>query len=148
DVEVPGRSEVWRARHASRILADSFYHFAASKRADDGADATHERTIDIATPAKVTPELIAAVAEGEAIAAGMALARDLGNLPGNVCTPTFLADTARALGERFSFSVEVLERDDMEKLGMGSALSVGRASDQPCKFIVMHYEGGKFGSKP
>jgi leucyl aminopeptidase len=147
DVDVPGRSEAWRARLASRLLADCVYRFAAFKRADEGDVAT-ERSIDIVSAAQVAPEIAAAVEQGEAIAAGMALARDLGNLPGNVCTPSFLADMARALGERFGFGVDVLERAEMEKLGMGSALSVGRASSQPCKFIVMHYEGGKSDAKP
>jgi leucyl aminopeptidase len=52
-----------------------------------------------------------------------------------------MAQTAQAMGKEFGFSVEVLEREDMEKLGMGSALSVGRASYSPCKFIVMKYNG-------
>ena len=86
--------------------------------------------------------------QGQAIAEGMALAKDLGNLGGNVCTPAYLADTARALGKEFKLKVEVLERADMEKLGMGSALSVGRASHEPCKFIVMHYRGGGAKAKP
>jgi leucyl aminopeptidase len=78
----------------------------------------------------------------------MALAKDLGNLPGNVCNPAYLADTARSLGKEFGLAVEILEREDMAKLGMGSALSVGRASDQPCKFIVMRYEGAAKDRKP
>ena len=82
------------------------------------------------------------VRRGQAIAEGMALARDLGNLPGNICNPPYLADTARALGEEFKFDVDVLEREDMSELGMGAALAVGQASAQPCKFIVMHYKGG------
>ncbi len=74
----------------------------------------------------------------------MALAKDLGNLPGNICNPSYLAETARALGKEFKFDVEVLEREDMKKLGMGAALSVGQGSAQPCKFIVMNYKrGGK-----
>src|SRR5262249_4119096 len=62
--------------------------------------------------------------------------------------PTYLADTAQALGKEFNFKVEVLERDDLEKLGMGSALSVGRGSHQPCKFIVMHHKGGEASARP
>ena len=59
-----------------------------------------------------------------------------------------MAETAQALGKEFKLEVEVLERADMEKLGMGSALSVGRASHEPCKFIVMHYRGGAAKAKP
>jgi leucyl aminopeptidase len=78
----------------------------------------------------------------------MALTKDLGNLGGNICNPAYLAQTSEALGKEFGFEVEVLERADMEKLGMGSALSVGRASYWPCKFIVMHYRGGPTSAKP
>jgi leucyl aminopeptidase len=78
----------------------------------------------------------------------VALTKDLGNLGGNVCNPAYLAHTAQALGQEFTFAVEVLERDDMETLGMGSALSVGRASYQPCKFIVMQYRGGDATAQP
>ena len=85
---------------------------------------------------------------GQAVAEGMALTKDLGNLGGNVCNPAYLAQTAQALGQELKFAVDVLERDDMEKLGMGSALAVGRASYNPCKFIVMHYRGGEATAKP
>src|SRR5262249_31791463 len=67
---------------------------------------------------------------------------------GNVCNPAFMAQTAQSLGQECKLPVEVLERADMEKLGMGSALSVGRASYQPCKFIVMHYRGGAAQAQP
>jgi leucyl aminopeptidase len=83
-----------------------------------------------------------AVAQGLAIAEGVALTKDLGNLGGNVCNPAYMAETAQALAKEFGFEVEVLEREDMATLGMGSALSVGRASYSPCKFIVMNYRGG------
>jgi leucyl aminopeptidase len=98
--------------------------------------------------ADVTPELEAAVRRGEAIAEGMELTRDLGNLPGNICNPAYLAEAARTLGREFNFDVDILERSDMEKLGMGAALSVGRGTDQSCKFIVMHYERGKSNDRP
>src|SRR5690606_23894625 len=71
------------------------------------------------------------------------LTKDLGNLPGNVCHPGYLADLARSWSKELGLEVEVLERADMEKLGMGSALSVGRASEQPCRLIVMRYRGAK-----
>jgi leucyl aminopeptidase len=141
DIDIPGRSQVFRLQHASRILADGAYRFDAP-----GVQrAKKERGVqDIAllTSGKVTDEAKDAVRRGLAIAEGMALAKDLGNLPGNVCNPPYLADIARALGKEFKLDVEVLEREDMKKLGMGAALSVGQASAQPCKFIVMEYNGG------
>ena len=90
-----------------------------------------------------------AAAHGLAIADGVALARDLGNLPGNICTPSYLADQAIAVGEHSAkLEVEVLDEDAMEELGMGALLSVSRGSRQPAKLIVMHYRGGSDEDKP
>jgi leucyl aminopeptidase len=84
-----------------------------------------------------------------AIARGVALTKDLANLPGNICTPGYLADEARKLGHgNPKLKVQVLEEKQMEKLGMGSLLSVSRGSRQPAKLIVMEYKGGKPGAKP
>jgi leucyl aminopeptidase len=83
-----------------------------------------------------------------AIAEGVAVAKDLGNLPGNICNPAYFAEKALEMGKEFSFKVDVLERADMEKLGMGSFLSVGRASANPCKLVVMHYQGDEAGKQP
>ena len=86
---------------------------------------------------------------GEAIADGTRLAKDLANLPGNICTPSHLAQEAQTLGRgKRKLSVTVLSEKQMERLGMGSLLSVSRGSRQPAKLIVMEYKGGKAGSKP
>lgn len=151
DSDVPGRSLAWRLQQASRILADGVYQFDAPKGKANGNNQPTQpgaRQITLLTGEAVTDELQFAVRSGQAVAEGMALAKDLGNLPGNVCNPAYLADVARTLGTQFKFKVDVLERADMEKLGMYSALSVGRASEQPCKFIVMHYSGGAAKAKP
>ena len=80
---------------------------------------------------------------GQAIAKGVSLARTLGNLPGNVCTPTYLAGEAKKLARgQTSLSVKVLEEKAMQELGMGSLLSVSAGSDQPAKLIVLEYKGG------
>jgi len=81
-----------------------------------------------------------AAARGLAIAHGMDLARDLGNLPGNVCTPTYLGERALELAKEFpDIVVKVLERKECEELGMGSFLSVTNGSVQPPRFIVFEY---------
>src|SRR5690606_33081279 len=80
---------------------------------------------------------------GKSIAAGINLARELGNLPGNICTPTYLASEAKRLARgQAALSVKVLEEKQMKELGMGSLLSVSAGSDQPAKLIVMEYSGG------
>ena len=89
------------------------------------------------------------VAAGQAIAAGVALARDFGNLPGNVCTPSYLAEAAKALGRRHKkVKVTVLEQKQLAKLGMGSFLSVARGSREAPKLIVLDWRGGKRGAPP
>lgn len=90
----------------------------------------------------------AALAQGLAIAAGMSLAKALGDLPGNVCTPTYLAKQAQALAKSHKLKCEVLDKKDMEKLGMGSFLSVAKGSRQPPRLIVLQHNGGNKGDKP
>ena len=90
-----------------------------------------------------------AASHGTAIAQGVAMAKDLGNLPGNICTPTYLADKAIDLGKDYAnLRVEILDEKDMEELGMGALLSVSRGSRQPAKLIVMEYRGDREGAKP
>lgn len=82
------------------------------------------------------------LARGQAIGAGVNMARECANRPGNHCTPTWLGEEAKRLGKEFGFDVQVLDRKAVEKLGMGSFLSVARGSEEPLRFIVMQYHGG------
>ena len=148
DAELSGRDMAWRLQQAARILADGAYRFDALKSDKKTRKERGAKKLCLLVSCELGAELDTAVLQGHAIASGMALAKDLGNLPGNHCTPTHLAETAESLGKQYKFDVEVLERDDMEKLSMGSFLSVARGSHQPPKFIVLHYKGGKAKSKP
>ncbi len=90
-----------------------------------------------------------AVAFAQALATGMSKTKDLGNQPGNVCTPTFLADEAKSLAKQAdNFSVKILEEKDMEKLNMGAFLSVSKGSTEPGKLIVIEYKGGAKSEAP
>ena len=73
----------------------------------------------------------------------MALTRELGDLPGNICTPSHLAHEAKKLGKAAGFKVTVLDQKQIEQLKMGSFLSVAKGSRQPPKLIVMEYNGSK-----
>jgi leucyl aminopeptidase len=90
-----------------------------------------------------------ATTHGHAIGLGCRLAKDLANLPGNICTPSYLADQAKTLarGKR-KLKATVLDEKEMERLGMGALLSVSRGSRQPAKLIVLEYRGGKASAKP
>lgn len=90
-----------------------------------------------------------ALKAGSAIGGGINRARHLGNLPGNVCTPSYLAEEATALGKKYgSLNVKVLGEKQMARLKMGSLLSVSAGSAEEAKLIVMEYKGAKAVSKP
>ena len=111
ETEVPGRSLAWRLQQATRLLADGIYRFNAPRASGNGEHERGPRSVALLISGEVTPDLETARRRGEAIAEGMKLARDLGNLPGNICNPAYLAETARVLGKEFAFEVDVLERD-------------------------------------
>lgn len=90
-----------------------------------------------------------AIAQGVAIGKGINVARELGNLPGNFCTPKNLSAEARKLGRQHqTIKTTVLGEKQMEALGMGSLLSVGNGSDQESQLMVMNYQGGKKNEQP
>ena len=89
-----------------------------------------------------------AIKHGEAIGEGMNLTRNLGDLPPNIATPAYLAHTAKELAKTYQFKCTILEKKDMEKLGMNTLLSVSKGSYLPPKFIVLEHNGGKKGAAP
>ena len=90
----------------------------------------------------------AGLKHGLAIGAGVSLAKDLGNLPPNICTPTYLGEQAKKLAKTYGFKVEVLGQKEIEKLGMGSFLGVAQGSVEPPRFIVLQHLKGKKSQKP
>ncbi len=94
-------------------------------------------------------EIREAIRKASALAIGMAAAKDVANAPANVCTPSFLAATAKQLASDYrSLTTTVLDEKAMEKLGMGAFLSVSRGSQEPAKLIAIRHKGGKTGEKP
>ncbi|MBK5931707.1 leucyl aminopeptidase [Halochromatium salexigens] len=136
-------------RHTVLLAAQSAYRYTATKKpAAEAAAPLAELDCWIPDGAPTEPAERGA-AQGLAIAEGVGLARDLSNLPGNLCTPSYLADQAIALSEHSDkLQVEVLDEDTMAELGMGALLSVSRGSRQPAKLIVMQYRGGRNDNKP
>jgi leucyl aminopeptidase len=85
---------------------------------------------------------------GEAIGGGITMAREFGNRPGNVCTPSWLGQQAKKLGKQLDLDVEVLDKKEIEKLGMGAFLAVAQGSEEPPRFIVARYDGGAKSQAP
>jgi leucyl aminopeptidase len=88
-----------------------------------------------------------AIKRGESIGQGINLCRDLGNKPGNACTPTYLAERAMQMQE-LGINTSILDEEQMRELGMGSLLSVSAGSVEPAKLIVMEYRGAGENAKP
>ncbi|VCU71431.1 Cytosol aminopeptidase [Pigmentiphaga humi] len=132
-----------RARLSAIAAGDVTYRFDATFSSRNASNRPKLARLALAVARGDAKQADAGLLEGGAIANGMTLARDLGNLPGNVCTPTYLGDTARKLGRSHKLKVEVLDRKQIEALNMGSFLSVARGSDEPPKFIVLRHEGAR-----
>jgi leucyl aminopeptidase len=145
DMKVGSRHVSWNLRHAALGLREAFYRFDQMKSQKKGpAPALRE----VVFPLSSVSNLKQALAEAVSTADGVDLARTLGNLPPNVCTPAYLADEARKLAKQYKLGIEVLERADMQKLGMGALLAVANASHNPPKLIVLRYNGAGTGKKP
>lgn len=148
ELAVKKRSVAWRVRQTAIAALDATYKFDQFKsKKDEVRRPLRKLTLGVErrNELHLAEE---ALAQGIAIAEGVALTRTLGNLPPNVCHPTYLAEQAQAMAAEFKLGCEVLEQADMEELGMHSLLSVARGSHQPPKLIVVSYKGSKASDKP
>jgi leucyl aminopeptidase len=137
------------AAQAETVVAaasDGLYVYRATKPSAPAAPKLEQ--ISLVCGKAEQRAVAAGLARGQAVAAGVALAREWANRPANHCTPSHLADEARKLGREHGLKVEVLERKDCEKIGMGSFLAVAQGSEQPPKFIVARWSGTGKGDAP
>jgi leucyl aminopeptidase len=148
ELPVNGRDAAWKIEQAVLAVMESRYRFDKLKsKPRPGRHALRKIVFHLADGSE-TSTADAAIDRATAIGQGVVLAKDLGNLPGNLCTPAYLAQQAREAGKRHGFKVKVLEKKDLEKLGMGAFLAVARGSGEPPKLIVMEYRGGADGAPP
>ena len=147
DCAVSGMDGAWKTRQIIEVFSDTVYQFTSCKTNKE-TDYNIKQLIITSTDNELTLSE-QGLQQGKAIAEGINLTKYLADLPGNICTPSFLAEQALALGKTYStLDVSVLEEADMEKLGMGALLSVSRGSRQPAKLITLNYQGGEINSKP
>ena len=140
ELDVDNRDTAWRIAQAMLVIHDTLYRFERLKSKKDETE-RKLRSMVFAVGREHARAAETALVRAVATARGADYAKDLGNLPGNVCTPAYLAEQARALAKSHRLRVEVLERKDMERLGMGSLLSVANGSAQPPKLITLEYRG-------
>ncbi|MET4730149.1 leucyl aminopeptidase [Lysobacter enzymogenes] len=132
---VAGRDAAWAIRQAAIAADHACYRYTATlgKKKDEPG----------LRKLSISGSDAAALAQGQAIAAGVQFARELGNLPPNVCNPAYLAQQATEFAGRFANTeCDVLDRAQMQELGMGSLLAVARGSANPPKLIVLKYNNG------
>jgi len=147
DIELKSSDNTWKTRQIIEVFSDVLYLFQNTKSIKDPATELKKVTISVTHESKAQAET--GLTQGIAIAKGMDLTKLLADLPGNHCTPSYLAEQATIIASNSNnMSVEILEESDMEALGMGSFLSVSRGSRQPAKLIVLDYQGGAKDSKP
>jgi leucyl aminopeptidase len=146
---VPDTDAYYRARFVAEAFGQARYKVPALKSSKK-PPASRLTTVKVTVAER--GELAAArrgLEHGAAIAIGSAVTRDLGNLPANVCTPSYLAKFATRLASSHRrIRSKVLGEAQMKRLGMGSLLSVTAGSEEPAKLIVVEYRGGKPGEAP
>ena len=146
--EVGDANVYYRARQSVQTVGDVLYRFTEMKSSSNNARMPLKKFgLSVASRADANKAMLGAE-HGDAIVTGMSLAKDLGNLPPNVCTPTYLARAAQKLAKgNGKLTTRILNETDMKRLGMHSLLSVTAGTHEPAKLIVMQYRnGGK--SKP
>jgi len=149
ELPVRDRDVYWKTREAVASSRGALYRFEQLKSEKEGPQRTLRRIAIGLSSRKDLEAGERAVRHGSAIADGVDKARDLANLPANICTPSYLAERARELAEKYpSLSVEVLDEKEMDRLGMGALLAVARGSREPPRLIVVEHRGADKGARP
>jgi leucyl aminopeptidase len=141
--KVGDNSVYYLARQTVQTVGDVLYRFTQMKsKGGDGRISLSKIGFSVASSGDAAKAKLGAT-HGDGIVEGMSLAKDLGNLPPNVCTPTYLARTAQKLAKgNGKLTTRVLNETDMKRLGMHSLLSVTAGTSEPAKMIIMQYKGG------
>lgn len=146
DIAVNQTDSIWQTRQIIEVFHDGLYQYTATKQCDEKI-ALQSLTI---LADETNHDLVEqGLRQGKAIAHGIEMSKQLADLPGNICTPSYLANQALNLSrEHDNLSCEILEESNMQVLGMGAFLSVSRGSRQPAKLISLRYQGSDTHTKP
>ena len=148
-LNVSGEGDDWIIQQLSYLCENNSYTYDAKLNKKNQKKVSLKRvslTIDSPLP---DTKLNRSIKVGQAIGRGSNVAKDLGNLPGNVCTPSYLAKESRKAANKYSsLKCTVLGEKQMKQLGMDCLLSVGAGSAQESKLITLNYQGGKKGEEP
>jgi leucyl aminopeptidase len=150
EIETRDLQRIAALQHAVLAVEDAVYRFEQYKTGAADRSKLKLKKISFAQADRESLQQNSiAVSQGNAIAKGVALAKTLGNLPANICTPSYLAKQARTLQRDYkTIKTTVLDEPAMKKLGMNALLSVSRGSREPARLILMEYLHGKKSDKP
>ena len=145
---VKGTDFYRRARISIEVWHSGAYRFTAMKSKKDGKSPAQKSLRLAASPTHVK-QVRQGIKHGDAIGQGVSISREVGNLPANVCTPSYLAAQARDIAKGSKgLRVQVLSEQDMVKLNMGALLSVTAGSEEPAKLIILNYSGAAKSKRP
>ena len=146
-LEVAERDFAWKLRTAALAADHQSYRYTRTFKPKDGPHKPVLASMQFSGTDEAANAR--ALAEAGAIADGVRFARELGNLPPNICNPAYIAEQARQIAAAHDgVTVEVLEREEMARLGMGSLLGVAQGSANPPKLIVLRWQGGDAAARP
>ncbi len=149
ELPVKGCNSAQRIRHTIEAAQSSLYRFDQLKSKKDTTRRPLRKIVLTVANRRDLADGEQAVREGMAITQGIQVAKDLGNMPGNICTPTYLADRAKTLTRVYqNLSVDILEEEQLEELGMNAFLSVSKGSRQAAKLIVMKFQNAEDPASP
>ncbi|MEM9531854.1 MAG: leucyl aminopeptidase [Pseudomonadota bacterium] len=143
EVTLPGRDLKWKTRHCALACAHGVYRYSTTKRSEKNRSRLNRMVFF------GDRSLRAGLNQASAISRGVERARELGNLPPNICNPSYLAQECRTMADNLpNCKARVLGRKQMEEMGMGALLGVAQGSHFPPKLIVLNYTGAAAKEKP
>ncbi len=136
----------WACMQNAQVMQKSFYDYAHESRGEHSAK--DPKLNAVIFPVNAEARLEDSVQQGQSTAIGMALTQDLANMPSNFCTPSYLAQTAEDLAKDYGFSANILDRQEMIDMGMGSFMAVAQGTETPPKMICLSYQGASSDEAP
>lgn len=148
DTSVHERNQIWQAQKLAQSLGEQNYSSGSLKTSNKEPLSLKKAVLAIPSK-KDLQKTDQACAVGFSIAKGVNLSRYLGDLPGNICTPSYLAEEAKKIASKCpKLTCKILNEKEMMTLGMGSLLSVTAGTQQPAKMIILEYSGSKKEGNP
>ena len=145
NVQVEGKDHAWQAEQTTIACENALYLFDQTKSEPSREAADYSPAIErIEWLSEDAPaaDIQQALIKGQAIALGINTAKDLGNMPANICTPTYLADQAQTLAEQhIEIDTTIIDEAELEKMGAGAFVAIAKGSSESGKFIIINYRG-------